>query len=232
MTGRHRMRPGAAGRELPVLLTLGLAAAVIVTLVTWTVATEQAGPAGLPLLGPDGYPPAGSVEVPGGRSGFGTESRSPSPAQVSPSSATPVPPAASSGSPGPGGAPSGSAGPPASPSAGPLPLSAYYFTTGTTEDGFAGQVVISNPAESGQSWQVVLRFPPGVATLRRYWVDGPGEVAAVRTGQVVTFAGTAQVPAAGSVTLGFEFGRRNDRRVDVEPVSCTVNGVPCAGVPG
>ncbi|WP_229402375.1 SRPBCC family protein [Micromonospora okii] len=153
------------------------------------------------------------------------------PARTAPS-ARPTPTATRSARPSRAPSPSSSpsATPSASPSRTPSPtpsptpaLRARYETVTTRFFGYAGEVVVDNPAGTdARDWRLVVTLARGAAV-----VDADGAQWR-QDGRSVTFTGPA-VPGGRSRTIRFEV-RGGDHRAAKAPEGCAVDDRPCAGL--
>jgi hypothetical protein len=105
-------------------------------------------------------------------------------------------------------------------------LTGTYRVVDSFDDGFIGEVLIANPTGQDRDWTVRLRFPGNVGELRTSWVESAPQATLRTDGDTFVWRSGVPVPAGDRVALRFHFARSGtgDR-----PVSCAVDGSPCAG---
>jgi len=104
----------------------------------------------------------------------------------------------------------------------PPPLTARYDTDSSRLFGYTGEVVVNNPGRAAaEQWSVVVTLAEGSS------VDDVEGAEWRQDDRAITFSGPA-VPAGGSLTIRFDV--RDGRPKAREPVGCTVDGNPCAGL--
>jgi cellulase/cellobiase CelA1 len=142
------------------------------------------------------------------------------PARPAPAPAGALAPSASTAPaadpPGPDASPTGTAPATRTPSPGARPIEARYQVTSVWDTGLVARVRVTNNAGTAQSWVVSLTLPAGVEPTS-VW-----NAQLRRTGQAFRFSADP-LRAGASVTFGFQANRTGA----YQPVSCTVNGVPC-----
>ncbi|MFC7744285.1 cellulose binding domain-containing protein [Nocardiopsis composta] len=105
-------------------------------------------------------------------------------------------------------------------------VTAVYTWTPAGEDGYSGQLTIDNASAAELSeWTVEIALPDG-AEIADLW-----NASVRRSGDSYLLTPPswgAAVPAGGTYQIGFS-GTRSSADAATAPVSCTVNGSPCAG---
>jgi len=105
-------------------------------------------------------------------------------------------------------------------------VTAVYTWTPAGEDGYSGQLTIDNASAVELSeWTVEIALPDG-AEIADLW-----NASVRRSGDSYLLTPPswgAAVPAGGTYQIGFS-GTRSSADAATAPVSCTVNGSPCAG---
>ncbi len=105
-------------------------------------------------------------------------------------------------------------------------VSGTFAVSQDWNEGFIGNVALSNTSASPQAWQVQLVFPDIVGQLQSRWIsDGPGDSTVARSGQTVTFTGQQPLAAGAHIGVFFQFAKGPG---DPSPRNCLVNGSPCA----
>ncbi|GAB7040215.1 MULTISPECIES: cellulose binding domain-containing protein [Catenuloplanes] len=101
-------------------------------------------------------------------------------------------------------------------------LGARYVLGSTWNDGFVSNVVIGNATGANTTWQVRLTYPADVEIA----VTGFWNATASVSGTTLVLDG-GPLAANGEIQAGFQATKNTPAQVN--PVSCTINGVPCAG---
>jgi hypothetical protein len=218
-------------------LALGVLVALLIGGTVWAVfhgrrvdppmlIVQPAAALSAPPEGAALYDPAARTATPSP-----TASGAPSPS-ATPSSASPSPSARQS-SPAvrfslvpTGGATSGPRPPaPRSPTpiAPPQPaFSARYSVSSDWPGGFIANIDVTNRSRSGDGFEVQLTYPDDVRiTVRQYW----GNVAASASGRTLKFTSKQPISPGSSLRVGFQADKNTRRQIN--PISCTVNGVRC-----
>ncbi|MEU5908201.1 SRPBCC domain-containing protein [Micromonospora sp. NPDC047467] len=201
--------PARARRRLRALVAALVGVVLVVGLVAWmtlpdgpkqTAATVSSSP-----TTPESSAPAAAPSAPPKATPSARPSRTAASPTASPSR---TPTAKPSGKP--------TAAPPP-----PPPLTARYGIEGRLF-GYTGEVVVNNPGRApADQWFVVVTLAEGSS------VDDVDGADWRQDGRAITFTGPA-VPAGGSRTIRFDV--RDGRPKAREPVGCTVDGNPCAGL--
>lgn len=135
----------------------------------------------------------------------------------------PATPAATASAPAPGGAPSNSA-------AGPPELGAEYRTVDSWLLGYQGEVAVGNSGGgSADAWVVTITLP-ALAVVTTSWEADFGQ-----QGTTVIFTPKSwnrTVAPGGSVRFGFEVALNATLLGPKAPLSCTIDGASCTGIPG
>jgi hypothetical protein len=206
---------------VPVALGVcALVALLIVAAVPFVSSPEpQLGPAPQPFLPAE--PPAQVDPSP--------SAREPAPARPSSAGVPAEPTQAGSAA----GEPTVTTAPPRRPSpsrttpAQPSPVTGRYRVLDSFDDGFVGEVRISNTSGRDSDWVVRLRFPANVGELITSWVESAPQATLSRAGDRYVWSSGAPVPAHGAVELRFHFARSGTGNL---PSACTVNGEACSGL--
>ncbi|WP_017593607.1 glycosyl hydrolase family 18 protein [Nocardiopsis potens] len=110
--------------------------------------------------------------------------------------------------------------------AAPGDVTVVYTEGSGWETGYSGQFTIDNAGSAELSdWTIEVTLPKG-AEIASLW-----NATMKRSGDTYTLTPPswgAPVPAGGTYQIGFN-GTRASAGTKTEPVSCTVNGAPCAG---
>ncbi|GAB7048240.1 cellulose binding domain-containing protein [Catenuloplanes indicus] len=101
-------------------------------------------------------------------------------------------------------------------------LGARYVLGSTWNDGFVSNVVIGNATGANTNWQVRLTYPADVKIA----VTGFWNATASVSGTTLVLDG-GPLAANGEIQAGFQATKNTAAQVN--PVSCTINGTPCAG---
>lgn len=101
-----------------------------------------------------------------------------------------------------------------------------YRVVDSFDDGFIGEVLVTNTGGRDRDWKVRLRFAGNVTALRTSWVESAPQATLTVSGGTFTWTSGVGVRAGSDVALRFHFSRSGsgDR-----PRSCTVNGTACTG---
>jgi len=101
-------------------------------------------------------------------------------------------------------------------------FSAAYVTTSDWHSGFAVNIEVTNRSSVSDRYELRVTYPSHVRiTIRQYW----GDVRLSASGRTLHIVGNGPVAGGGTVRLGYLADK--SRRYRVNPVSCTINGVPC-----
>lgn len=109
----------------------------------------------------------------------------------------------------------------------PGPVTGRYRVVDSFDDGFIGEVRVSNAAGGESDWVVRLRFPENVGELHASWVESAPEATLSRSGSSYVWSSGVPVSARGEALLRFHYARSGTGDV---PSTCTVNGAACSGL--
>ncbi|WP_433493749.1 cellulose binding domain-containing protein [Micromonospora sp. CA-248089] len=112
--------------------------------------------------------------------------------------------------------------PPPSPSAPPSAVTGRYSVASAFDGGFIGEVLLVNTARTAHGWTVRAVFPGG--RLVTAWVEGAEQGVFRFDDGVFTYRSGFDLAPGQSLPVRFHIERAGTR-----PVSCTVDGTPCAG---
>ena len=111
--------------------------------------------------------------------------------------------------------------PPPSPSAPPSAVTGRYSVASAFDGGFIGEVLLLNTARTAHGWTVRAVFPGG--RLVTAWVEGAEQGVFRFDDGVFTYRSGFDLAPGQSLPVRFHIERAGTR-----PVSCTVDGTPCA----
>ncbi|WP_017558342.1 glycosyl hydrolase family 18 protein [Nocardiopsis baichengensis] len=115
------------------------------------------------------------------------------------------------------------------PAAAPEGVTVVYTEGSSWETGYSGQFTIDNASGTELSdWTIEVALPDG-AEITSLWNAEMSRSGADYTLTPPSWG--APVPAGGTYQIGFN-GSLSAGATETAPVSCTVNGSPCAGGPG
>ena len=115
------------------------------------------------------------------------------------------------------------------PAAAPEGVTVLYTEGASWETGYSGQFTIDNASSADLSdWRIEVTLPGG-AEITSLWNATMDKAGSDYTLTPPSWGAT--VPAGGTYQIGFN-GSLSAGATETAPVSCTVNGSPCAGGPG
>ncbi|MDA2804519.1 glycosyl hydrolase family 18 protein [Nocardiopsis suaedae] len=115
------------------------------------------------------------------------------------------------------------------PAAAPEGVTVVYTEGSSWETGYSGQFTIDNASSADLSdWRIEVTLPGG-AEITSLWNATMDKAGSDYTLTPPSWGAT--VPAGGTYQIGFN-GSLSSGATETAPVSCTVNGSPCAGGPG
>jgi hypothetical protein len=109
----------------------------------------------------------------------------------------------------------------------PGPVTGRYRVVDSFEDGFIGEVRVSNASDRENDWVVRLRFPANVGELKASWVESAPQATLSRSGSWYVWSSEVPLSAHGQALLRFHYARSGPGDV---PAACTVNGAACSGL--
>jgi hypothetical protein len=203
---------GAIVPWIPAMVGVGILAGLMISILVWTPAGPPASqPAAGPARPPAGpsRPPAGAAPAapPSAAAGLGIASRPHAPSM--PASAT------------------RSTAPKAPRKAPPVDVTGRYRVVASYQTEFIGEVLVSNASGRPRDWTVQLAFGSDVGAMRTFWVESQPQATLRRVGASYVFTSAVPVAARSSVVLRVQFDRSGR---DNTPVSCSTNGLTCAGL--
>ncbi|MEU5789421.1 cellulose binding domain-containing protein [Micromonospora purpureochromogenes] len=108
----------------------------------------------------------------------------------------------------------------------PSPVTGRYRVLEAWDDGFIGQVLLSNAAAGPRPWTVRL-VPPAGSRLASSWVEGAPQGSARMSDGVFTYTSGVDLDGGASVPLRFHLEHTGG---NTRPSGCTVDGTACAGL--
>ncbi|WP_346533131.1 cellulose binding domain-containing protein [Micromonospora sp. DPT] len=108
----------------------------------------------------------------------------------------------------------------------PSPVTGRYRVMEAWDDGFIGEVLLTNAAAGPRPWTVRLVLPAG-SRVASSWVEGAPQGTSRTSDGVFTYTSGVDLDGGASVALRFHLEHDGE---NTRPSECAVDGAACAGL--